>query len=85
MSEKQVFENTRRKPSQPQTDEDAEFNERKDKQQEDANQRAKEQTVRDEHQAELDANLDDINTQIEEVLSANPQEFVIRFLQTEGQ
>lgn len=62
-----------------------ELEERQRQHMQEAEQRAEEQLARDESQAHIEQNLGELDNRIEELLSANPQEFVIRFLQTEGQ
>ncbi|GEM_PF-1386860 len=50
-----------------------------------AAERAAQQMAREQARAEVEADMDALNSRIEQLLSANPEEFVIRFLQTEGQ
>lgn len=63
----------------------AEIEERQRQHQKEAELRAARQAARDESRAEAEADVEALNAHIEGLLSANPEEFVIRFLQTEGQ
>ncbi len=86
MKQQQLLKDTSQQKT-PTTDPDYtdELRERQLQHEQETAQRATEQTARDELQVNIENDLGELDERIEELLSANPQEFVIRFLQTEGQ
>ena len=61
------------------------LDERRTLHEQEAAERAAQQAARGQAQVEVEADMEALNARIEELVSANPEEFVIRFLQTEGQ
>ena len=85
MTQQRIPQETRSGTTFAPADLAAEVAHRQELHEQEAAARATEQETRGLAIAEVEADMDALNARIEALLSANPEEFVIRFLQTEGQ
>lgn len=85
MKQRYELQKTPQNKKKEQPDIQAELKERQKRSRQEATQRATEQAAREKAQLEAVTQEEDMNARIEALLSRNPDDFVIRFLQTEGQ